>query len=316
MVGSQLVRVKFSNATSDRSTQTNQNMTIAIALQLLISGLSVGSIYALVALALVIPFKASGILNFAQGEFVTVGAYSALILSAFGLPYWVVLPCTIFVGLLTGLLIERTIIRRIMDAPEFTLVIATFAVGLIIKSAIRLYWQDNLFTIDNPIPFKTFKLSGVVLNPQYLWVIGCTTALVCCIAWFFKFSPMGKAMRAVSQSQEGARLMGINVEGILMASWGISTAIGALGGILLAPIIGINPEIGGLLLKALVAAVIGGFTSLPGAFVGGLLLGLLETYSGAFFGSTLKNLIPFVVLVVFLLVKPYGLFGKAPLVRI
>ena len=230
--------------------------------------------------------------------------------------YWIVLPSTISIGLIIGLVIERAIIRRIMSAPEFTLVIATFAIGLIIKSAIRLYWQDNLFAIENPLPFKTFKFSGIVINPQYLWVIGCTTTLVCCLAWFFKFSPMGKAMRAVSQSQDGARLMGIHVERVLMTSWGISTAIGALGGILLAPIIGINPEIGGLILKALVAAVIGGFTSLPGAFVGGLLLGLLETYSGAFFGSTLKNLIPFVMLVVFLLVKPYGLFGKAPLVRI
>jgi branched-chain amino acid transport system permease protein len=291
-------------------------MTITIALQLLISGLSVGSIYALVALALVIPFKASSILNFAQGELVTVGAYAALVLTALGLPYWIVLPCTIAIGFTIGLLIERTIIRRIMAAPEFTLVIATFAIGLIIKSAIRLYWQDNLFTIDNPLPYKSFKLSGVVINPQYLWVIVCTTGLVIGLAWFFKFSSAGKAMRAVSQSQEASRLMGVNVERILMASWGISAAIGAFGGILLAPLIGINPEIGHLVLKALVAAVIGGFTSLPGAFVGGLLLGLLETYSGAFFGSTLKNIIPFVVLVVFLLIRPYGLFGKAPLVRI
>lgn len=291
-------------------------MTITIALQLLISGLSVGSIYAMVALALVIPFKASSILNFAQGEIVTVGAYAALVLTALGLPYWIVLPATIAIGFLVGLVIERTIIRRIMAAPEFTLVIATFAIGLIIKSAIRLYWQDNLFTIDNPLPFKSFKLAGVVMNPQYLWVIFCTTALVVCLAWFFKFSSLGKAMRAVSQSQEAARLMGVNVERVLMTSWGISAAIGAFGGILLAPLIGINPEIGHLILKALIAAVIGGFTSLPGAFVGGLILGLLETYSGAFFGSTLKNIIPFVVLVIFLLIRPYGLFGKAPLVRI
>jgi branched-chain amino acid transport system permease protein len=291
-------------------------MTITIALQLLISGLSVGSIYAMVALALVIPFKASSILNFAQGEIVAVGAYTALVLSAFGFPYWLVLPGTILFGFLVGLVIERTIIRRIMSAPEFTLVIATFAIGLIIKSAIRLYWQDNLFTLDNPLPFKSFKLAGVVFNPQYLWVIFCTTLLVLVLAWFFKFSAVGKAMRAVSQSQEAARLMGVKVERVLMTSWGISAAIGALGGVLLAPIIGINPEIGHLVLKALVAAVIGGFTSLPGAFIGGLLLGLIETYSGAFFGSTLKNVMPFVLLVLFLLIRPYGLFGKAPLVRI
>ena len=110
--------------------------------------------------------------------------------------------------------------------------------------------------------------------------------------------------------------MGIGVERVLMISWGMSAAIGALGGILLAPIVGINPEMGHLVLKALVAAVIGGFSSLPGAFVGGILLGLVETYSGAFFGSTLKNIIPFVLLVIFLLIRPYGLFGKPPVVRI
>ena len=153
-------------------------MTITIALQLLIAGLSVGSIYALVALALVIPFKASSILNFAQGELVTVGAYAALVLTALALPYWVVLPVTILIGFVVGLFIERAMIRRIMAAPEFTLVIATFAIGLIIKSAIRLYWQDNLFTIDNPLPIGSFRVAGVVLNPQYLWVIFCTTMLV------------------------------------------------------------------------------------------------------------------------------------------
>jgi branched-chain amino acid transport system permease protein len=291
-------------------------MTITIALQLLISGLSVGSIYALVAVALVIPYKASNILNFSQGEIVTVGAYSGLVLTNLGLPYWIVFPGSILIGLISGLLIEKLIIRRIMSAPEFTLVIATFAIGLAIQSAIRLFWQDNLFTLDNPMPWSSLKLAGVVMNSQYLWVIFCTSLLVVYLAWFFKFNSLGKAMRAVSQSHEAARLMGVNVERVLLASWGLSGAIGALGGILLAPIIGINPEIGSLILKALVVAVIGGFTSLPGAFFGGLALGLLETYSGAFFGSTLKNIIPFVVLVIFLLIRPYGLFGKAPLVRI
>ena len=291
-------------------------MTIQIFFQLLISGLSVGSIYALVAVALVIPFKASSILNFSQGELVTVGAYAGLVLSQFGLPYWVVFPGAIVIGLAFGLMVERMIIRRIMSAPEFTLVIATFAVGLIIQSGIRLYWQDNLFSMDNPMPVSSMEVKGVVLNLQYLWVIFCTTALVAVLAWFFKFNRLGKAMRAVSISHQAARLMGVHVERVLMASWGLSGAIGAMSGILLAPIVGINPELGHLILKALVAAVIGGFTSLPGALVGGLVLGLVETFSGALYGSTLKNILPFLLLVLFLLLKPYGLFGKPPVVRI
>lgn len=126
-------------------------MTASVLLQLLVSGLSVGSIYAIVALALVIPFKASGILNFGQGEIVTVGAYTALVLVGFGMSYWLVLPLTVVIGLLAGIVIERGFIRPIMAAPEFTLVIATFAVGLILKSAIRLYWQDNPFALETPL---------------------------------------------------------------------------------------------------------------------------------------------------------------------
>lgn len=291
-------------------------MTSSVLLQLLISGLSVGSIYAIVALALVIPFKASGILNFGQGEIVTVGAYAALVLVGFGISYWLVLPLTVLIGLIAGVAIERSLIRPIMAAPEFTIVIATFAIGLILKSAIRLYWQDNPFALETPLNTEPLHFAGVVLNPLYLWVVFCTLLLIGFLAYFFKHNRLGKSMRAVSQSHDAARLMGIGVERVLMISWGMSAAIGALGGILLAPIVGINPEMGHLVLKALVAAVIGGFSSLPGAFIGGILLGLVETYSGAFFGSTLKNIIPFVLLVVFLLLRPYGLFGKPPVVRI
>lgn len=291
-------------------------MDITIFLQLLISSISVGSIYAIVALALVIPFKASSILNFGQGEMVTFGAYAALIFISHGLSYPLVFFLTLLVGVLFGCFIERIVIRPIMNAPEFTLVIATFAVGLIIRSAIRLYWQDNLFTIDPPFNRGSFIFLGVVINPQYIWVIFITLCLMVFLSYLFKYTHTGKAMRSVAQSHEASRLMGIHVEKILLLSWGLSTGIGALGGILLAPIVGINPEMGGLILKALVAATVGGFTSLPGAFIGGILLGLIETFSGAMLGSSFKNVTPFVLLVLFLLIRPFGLFGKEPISRV
>jgi branched-chain amino acid transport system permease protein len=291
-------------------------MNSVIFFQLLISGLSVGSIYAVVALALVLPFKASGILNFGQGEMVTVGAYTALILTAMGIPFWLVFTLTIAVGMLFGLLIERCIIRPIMSAPEFTLVIATFAIGLILKSGIRLYWQDNLYNIDSPFSGGTILFSGLALNPQYLWVVFCTLCLVGFLSYLFKYTNLGKAMRGVAQSHDASRLMGIRVERVLLFTWALATGIGAMAGILLAPIVGVNPEMGHLILKALVAATIGGFTSLPGALMGGIFLGLVETYSGALFGSTLKNVIPFILLVCFLLFKPYGLMGKEPVFRL
>lgn len=287
-------------------------MTIGIALQLLFSGLSIGSIYALVALALVIPFKASGVLNFGQGEMVTLGAYIALALSlGTSLPYYAIVPLTLVIAAVVGIVFERLFIRPLVRAPEFTIVIGTFALGLMVKFAIRLYWQDNVYSL--PVPFSTepWNLGGVRINPVFAWIVLCVIVLLAALALFFQKSRAGKAMRAVSQNQEAARLMGISVERIFSSTWALGTAIGALAGVLFAPVTGIHPEIGSLILKAFVAAVIGGFSSLPGAVIGGLMLGVTETFSGAIVGSTFKNVVAFAVLILVLLVRPYGLFGSA-----
>src|SRR2546425_1646707 len=285
-------------------------MTWQTALQLAVSGLSVGSIYALVALALVIPFKASGVLNFAQGEMVTLGAYIGLVLStSLALPFVAVAALTVIIAGAFGVLIERLFIRPIVAAPEFTLVIATFAIGLIIKAAIRLHWQDNTFPFDAPYAGPALAIGPLRVNPSYLVIIACLAVLVGMLVAFFRVTKFGKAMRAVAIDARAARLMGIRVESIFMSAWALAAAIGAVAGLLLAPLIGINPEIGQLIIKALVAAVIGGFTSLGGAVAGGLLLGVLETFCGAFFGATLKNIVPFGILILLLLLKPQGLFG-------
>ncbi len=287
-------------------------MSLDIALQLLFSGLSVGSVYALVALALVIPFKASGVLNFGQGEMVTLGAYIALALSlTTRLPYYVIVPLTLALAALVGVVFERIFIRPLVKAPEFTIVIGTFALGLMVKFAIRLYWQDNVYSLSVPFSTNPWIFGDVRINPVFLSIIAFALILVAALAFFFRSTRAGKAMRAVSQNQEAARLMGISVERVFASTWALGTAIAALAGILFAPVTGIHPEIGNLILKAFVAAVIGGFNSLPGAVVGGLLLGLIETFSGAIVSSTFKNVIAFAVLILVLLVRPYGLFGSA-----
>jgi branched-chain amino acid transport system permease protein len=291
-------------------------MTWRIILQLALSGLSIGSIYALVALALVLPFKASGIVNFAQGEIVTFGAYLALVLSGLGLPYLAVVPLVLIGGAVLGAAIERILIRPIVHQPEFTLVIVTFAIGFIIKAAIRLHWQDNTFSIDAPFVGPPLVLGALRLNPAYLVYIASTIVVVTALFAFFSYSKFGKAMRAAALDSVAARLMGIRIGSVFSAAWALSTMLGAFVGLLLAPVIGINPEIGHLILKGLVAAVIGGFSSLGGAVAGGLLLGLLETYAGAFFGATFKNLVPFGVLVLLLLLRPQGLAGASSARRV
>jgi branched-chain amino acid transport system permease protein len=291
-------------------------MTWRIILQLALSGLSIGSIYALVGLALVLPFKASGVVNFAQGEVVTFGAYLALILSGMGLPYLAVVPL-VFVGAAAlGMVIERLLIRPIVNESEFTLVIVTFAIGFIIKAAIRLHWQDNTFTIDAPFVGPPLALGALRLNPAYLVFILSTIVVVAALFLLFDYSKFGKAMRATALDPIAARLMGIRIGSVFSAAWALSTMLGAFVGLLLAPVIGINPEIGHLILKGLVAAVIGGFSSLGGAVIGGLLLGLLETYAGAFFGATFKNLVPFGVLILLLLLRPQGLAGVSRTQRV
>jgi branched-chain amino acid transport system permease protein len=291
-------------------------MTWRIVLQLALSGLSIGSIYALVGLALVLPFKASRVVNFAQGEIATFGAYLALILSGLGLPYLAVVPLVLVGAAALGIVTERLLIRPIVNGPEFTLVIVTFAIGFIIKAIVRLHWQDNTFTLDAPFVGPPIALGALKLNPAYLVYVVSTGAVVAALFTFFGYSKFGKAMRATALDPIAARLMGIRIGSVFSAAWALSTMLGAFVGLLLAPIIGINPEIGHLILKGLVAAVIGGFSSLGGAVVGGLLLGLLETYAGAFFGATFKNLVPFAVLILLLLIRPQGLAGASTSQRV
>src|ERR1700744_5201239 len=291
-------------------------MSWRILFQLAFSALSIGGLYALVCLALVRPFKASGIVNFAQGEIVTFGAYLALVLAGLGLPYLAVVPLVLTGAAVLGVIIERLLIRPIVNQSEFTLVIVTFAIGFIIKAAIRLHWQDNTFSIDAPFVGPPLVLGALRLNPAYLVFIVSTVVVVAALFLFFGYSKFGKAMRATALDPIAAKLMGIRIGSVFSAAWGLSTMLGAFVGLLLAPVIGINPEIGHLILKGLVAAVIGGFSSLGGAVVGGLLLGLLETYAGAFFGATFKNLVPFGVLILLLLLRPQGLAGASSVRRV
>ncbi len=292
-------------------------MTTAVALQLLIAGLSIGSIYALVALGLVIVFKGTGVLNFAQGELVTLGAYLALFLSVLTkLPYAAVFILTVLLAAAAGYAIERGLLRTLIRAPAFTVVIATLAIGLMIKNALRLAWQEPVSSLPTPFSSDPIVLGAVRVNPQYLWVIGCTLLLLAVMAAFFRMSRLGKAMRAVSENQEAARLMGVPVGRIFSLTFAFGTAIAATAGILFAPLTGIEAEMGAVILKGFVAAIVGGFTTLAGVVVGGLLLGLLETFGGAYFGGIFKNAAAFALLIAVLLLRPNGLFGRAEARRV
>lgn len=292
-------------------------MTASIVIQLLVAGLSIGSIYALVGLGLVLAFKGTGILNFAHGELVALGAYVALFLTAvLHLPYWEVFPLSLVIMGLVGAIFERVLIRPLMRAPSFTIVVATMAIGLMIKNALRLSWQEMIATLPSPLDNMVFRVGEVNINPQYLWIICCSISITALLAVFFRRNLTGKALQAVAQNQEAARLMGIRVSLVFPLTFAISSALAALAGVLFSPLVGIQPEMGSIILKGFVAAILGGFNSLLGCVVGGLLLGILETFGGAFIGGTFKEVTAFAILMAVLLFRPNGIFGKAETRRV
>jgi branched-chain amino acid transport system permease protein len=292
-------------------------MSSDVVLQLVVAGLSTGSIYALVALGLVLAYKGTGLLNFAQGEFVALGAYIALFLSVYtGLSFPLILATTLLAAALFGIVLERALLRPLLDAPAFTVVIATLAIGIMIRNALRISWQETVSALPSPFTGQTLGLLGARINLQYLWIIASSVVLMLLLALFFRSTRMGKAMRAVAQNRTAARLMGISVGTTYALTFAISAVMGAVAGVLVAPLTGVEAQMGDVIIKAFVAAILGGFYSLSGAVAGGMILGLAETFGGALLGGVFKNLFAFVLLILVLLVRPHGLFGRAEVRRV
>ena len=279
--------------------------------QLIVSGIAAGALYALVAIGLVLINKATDIVNFAQGESVTVGAYMGwLFVTEFQMPYFAAIGAVMVASALVGMVVERVAYRPLIKSPAFTVILATLAVGLIIKNVIRLIWHDTPRTISGALSAEPIEFGGVLITPERLGIMLTVVVVVTALMLFFRFTKLGKAMRATAQSQEAASLMGINVSGIFSKTWALGTALGGIAGMLIAPLVGINTELGVVLIPGFVAAIVGGFTSIPGAIVGGLMVGILENFAGVYVSSSFKRVVSFVILIAVLMIKPSGLFGK------
>lgn len=292
-------------------------MTFENVVQLIVAGLSSGSIYALVGLGLVLANKGTGVLNFAQGELVTLGAYVALFFSlGMNLPYWAVLFLTLIVAGCAGALIERLLLRPLLGAPHFTVVVATLAIGLIIKNALRLAWPEAISTFTSPLDGVSLQIGDININAQYMWITGCSLLIMGALALFFRSNLTGKAMQAVAQNVSAAQLMGVRVGRIFTLTFAVSTSLAALAGVLMTPVVGISAEMGNVILKGFVAAILGGFSSLLGCAVGGFALGILEIFGGVYFGGLFKDVTAFSLLMVILLVRPHGIFGTTEAKRV
>lgn len=275
-----------------------------------VSGLATGCIYALVALGFVLIFKATDVVNFAQGEFIMASGFMSYTLLIWGgLPYWLVLLITIPLSGLMGVILERIVVRPIMDAPIFSIVIATIGASTIMRSAAGIVYGYDVLPLPTIFSKDPIRLGVFSFTRMDLGVIVSSLLIMLALYLFFQLTKTGMAMRATAQSQVAARLMGVCVRRIFSMTWAISAGISGIAGVLIAPIIYLDPNLGVIGVKAFAGAVLGGFGNIPGAIVGGMLLGILENLSGYFFNAGIKQVSTYILLILVLILKPSGLFG-------
>lgn len=283
-------------------------------LQLLIGGVAQGCIYGLIALGFVLIYKATETVSFAQGDLMMVGAFGGLLtMTLLGFPFWLAVVASVAGMVAFGILVERLVIRPILGQPAFSIVMLTIGVGYVLRGVITMIPNIGTDTHSLAVPYagEVFQLGGLVLAAEQLVVIGVTAALCGLLFALFKFSKLGIAMQASSQNQLAAYYMGIPVQRLNGLVWGLAAGVAAIAGLLLAPITFVHANMGFIGLKAFPAAVVGGFGSLPGAIVGGLVIGLVEAFAGFYLPEGFKDIAAYVVVLVMLVVKPNGLFGGA-----
>jgi branched-chain amino acid transport system permease protein len=285
-------------------------------LQQIFSGLATGSIYACVALALVMIYRATDLVNFAQGEMAMFSTYIAWTLVNAGLPFWAAFLITLVVSFVGGVVIERVLIRPVENAPVLAAVIVTIALLLIFNSTAG--WLYSYTVQDFPSPFPDRPVFGALITTRDLGVIAVTLVMLAMLFLFFRFTATGLAMRAAAQNPESARLCGIPVGRMLAIGWGLAAAIGATAGIMVAPVLFLDPNMmGGVLIYAFAGALLGGIGSPVGAVVGGLIVGVTENLVGTYLiASQLKLTVAFALIILVLVFKPNGLFGTAIVRRV
>ena len=282
-------------------------------LQIIISGIAQGCIYGLIALGFVLIYKATETVNFAQGELMMLGAFCGLALMSFaGFPFWLAVLAAIAAMALFGIALERVVIRPILGQPAFSVVMLTIGIGYVTRGLVTMIPTIGTETHTLEVPYKdqAWNLGALVLNVEQMVVIAATALLSALLYAMFRFTKLGIAMQASSQNQLAAYYMGIPVRRLNGLVWGLAAAVAAVAGLLLAPITFVHANMGFIGLKAFPAAVVGGFGSLPGAIVGGIVIGLVEALSGFYLPEGFKDIAAYVVVLVMLVVRPNGLFGE------
>ncbi len=287
----------------------------------LITGILVGGIYALVALGWVLIYKCSGVLNLAMGELTLIGAYVTLAFYQAGIPFILAVVCTLLVGIVLGFLTERIFLDKLIGEPILTVIMVTVGLSFFFKGIVEFIWSTDTKVFDPPIfHIKPIELGFLRLSPVYLWSFVLAIVLLIIFVCFFKYTRWGLSMQATADDETAALSLGVSARFVYAAAWAIAFMSAGVGGALLGNINGINISIGYLGLLVLPAVVLGGLNSVPGAIVGGIIIGVLQNLSGAYldhyFPGGVKEIVPFAFMAVFLLFKPYGLWGWERIERV
>lgn len=299
-------------------------------LQLTLTGLTNGAVLSLAALGFVLIYKASDVINFAQGEFLLVGAYVTFAgVVQFGLPWPLAVLLTIVVSLLLGLATERLVLRPMIGEPIISLIMVTIGLASLLKAIVSAIWGTREYAFPAFIPREPIDILGATVTTDKLWAIFIAGIFLTGFSLFFRYSSQGVAMRAVADDQQAAMSMGISIKWIFGLVWSIAAATAAVGGIIVANIVGVSGNIAGIGLAVFPVVILGGLDSIPGAVLGGLIIGLVQAYAGGYvyqFNQLLEpigmsvdglnTVAPFIVLVLILMVRPYGLFGQEIIERV
>jgi len=280
--------------------------------QYVLSGLSNGAIYALIGFGFAIIYNSTGIINFAQGEFVMIGGMlTVFFLAVFKLPLAVAIILAIIISTIVGVSFERLAIRPLKNASPLSLIIITIGASIFMRGAAMLIWGKDTYALPAFSGNDPLYIVDATILPQHLWILGVTVLIIIGSRIFFNYSIAGKAMRACSYNPLAAGLVGINVKNMVMLSFAISSAIGSMAGIIIAPLTMTSYDVGIMLgLKGFCAVIIGGMSSGLGTLMGGLLLGLLESLGAGFISASYKDAIAFIILLLILFIRPEGLFSK------
>jgi branched-chain amino acid transport system permease protein len=289
-------------------------------IQQVISGLASGAIYASLAVALVIIYRSTDIVNFAQGEMAMFATYVAWQMLQSGAPYWLAVGATLSAAFVGGLVVERVVIRPVEGRQELTIVIVTIGLFILINALAGFIWSFQVRGFPSPFPARNIALGSVRVGVPALGILAVVALVVVALFLLFTRTRLGLVLRAVAENPESSRLVGIRVGWMLALGWGLAAAVGAVSGILVAPVLFLSPNMMlSVLIFAFAAATLGGFDSPLGAIVGGLVVGVSENLAGTYIdaiGADLKIVVPILVIVGVLLVRPHGLFGHARVERV